>query len=79
MDPYDSGEEEAVWIIGQSAEGQENDMNSELADHEEGERSEEGSEGQSLTSNTGNRDFAGMRDLLFVSQTTRYNIEIPRL
>ena len=47
MDPYDSGEEEAVWILGQSAEGQENDKNSELADHEEGERSEEGSEGQS--------------------------------
>jgi len=32
-----------------------------------------------LTSNTGNRDFAGMRDLLFVSQTTQYNIEIPCL
>lgn len=32
-----------------------------------------------LTSDTGNRDFAGMRDLLLVSQTTPYNREIPRL
>ena len=48
MDPYDSGEEEAVWILRQSVEGQGTDMNSELAYHEDGEGSEEGSEGQNL-------------------------------
>lgn len=47
MDPYDSGEEEAVWVLGQSVEGQENEENCELADHE-GERKEGGWGGQSL-------------------------------
>jgi hypothetical protein len=49
MDLYDSGEEEAVWILGQSVEGQENEMHSEVANHdEEEERGEEGSEEQNL-------------------------------
>ena len=48
MDPYDSGEEEDVWILGQSVEGQGTDINSELADDEDGAGGEEGSEGQNL-------------------------------
>jgi len=48
MDPYDSGEEEAVWILGQSVEGQGTDMNSKFADHEDREGGEEGSEEQNL-------------------------------
>ena len=48
MDPYDSGEEEAIWILGQSVEGQGTDMNSEFADHEDREGGEEGSGEQNL-------------------------------
>jgi len=35
MDSYDSSEEEAVWILGQSVDGPESNTNIEPADHEE--------------------------------------------
>ncbi|RPB00531.1 hypothetical protein L873DRAFT_1842950 [Choiromyces venosus 120613-1] len=37
MDPYDSSEEEAVWILGQSVNGPESSTNTEPANHEEDE------------------------------------------
>jgi len=35
MDPYDSSEEEAVWILGQSVDGPESNTNIEPAHREE--------------------------------------------